>query len=125
MMMDIHYLKLLALLAQKGVIVDEEMRKAGSHLSRPILIDICKDGTISYRTVEQRRLNDAALPVFSVNTIDEAQFIQVTFGRRQYHEHPDIPGQGWYRWTDFDGNVESLAICTARIQKWWERRQEQ
>lgn len=90
-----------------------------THLSRPILIDICKDGTISYRTGSQRRLNDAALPVFSVDTVEEAEFLQVTFGRRQYEEHPDIPGKGWYRWTDFDGNVESLSKCTARIQAWW------
>ena len=41
-----------------------------------------------------------ALPAFSVNTEQEVKDIFVRFGRLGY--------DGVYRWTDFDGDFESL-----------------
>lgn len=64
---------------------------------RAIVIHICKDGTISYRTREEPVFNGVALPVFTVDTVEQAEAIQVRFGRRQYTEHPQIPGKGWYK----------------------------
>lgn len=66
-------------------------------LSRPILIHVCKDGTISYRTRRQKVFNGVALPVFSVDTEEQARDIQVRFGRRMYDSHPKIPGRPWYK----------------------------
>lgn len=72
-------------------------RKPVDHiLSRPVLIHICKDGTISYRRHGEPVLNGVAIPVFSVNTVEEAKEIQVRFGRRQYTPHPGN-GMDWYR----------------------------
>lgn len=66
--------------------------------SRPIMIHICRDGTISYRDASKNEpiFNGVALPVFSVNTVEEAQTIQVVYGRRQYVQHPDN-GMDWYK----------------------------
>jgi hypothetical protein len=69
------------------------------HLGRRYMIHVCKDGTISYRdtTSKEPVLNGVALPVFSVNSVLEAEAIQVRFGRRQYHNHPDQPRRPWFR----------------------------
>lgn len=64
---------------------------------RPIVIHICKDGTISYRRRGEKVFNGVALPVFTVDTVEQAEAIQIRFGRRAYSEHPDIPGKPWYR----------------------------
>lgn len=66
-------------------------------ISRPIKIHLCRDGTISYRRDREPILNGVALPVFSVDTEEQAKAIQVRFGRRQYTEHPDQPGRSWYK----------------------------
>src|SRR5258706_5281352 len=102
-----------------GVVRTERASKRAQstyELDRPVLIHVCKDGTISYRTRAEPVFNGRALPVFSVDTEEQARAVQVRFGRRQYGEHPDLPGRPWYRWTDFDGDVEKLddvsrAIC--------------
>lgn len=88
---------------------------------RRIVIHVCKDGTISYRdkTVYEKVFNDRALPVFSVDTVQQAKDLQVMFGRAQYVEHPQIPGHVWYKWTDFSGDVADLAQVTERCRMWW------
>jgi hypothetical protein len=67
-------------------------------MRRPFMLHICKDGTISYRNAAKRErvFNGVALPVFSVETEEQAKAIQVRFGRRQYGEHPLMPGRIWY-----------------------------
>lgn len=108
---------------------------AAADLSRRFLIDICKDGTISYRDTELRprppRLNNSALPVFSVNTLEQAETFQLTFGRRQYAEHPERKGQPWYRLSRLedgtdpalrgDGSLEfeDLDGLTRMFNKFW------
>ena len=93
------------------------------YYNRKILIHVCKDGTISYRTREQPIFNGRALAVFSVDTVEQAKDIQVLFGRRQYGEHPEIPGQPWYRWTDFSGELDDLEEVSRKIQTmYWEKR---
>ena len=65
--------------------------------NRPIVIHICKDGTISYRTRKEKVFNSVALPVFTVDTVEQAEAIQIRFGRRAYTEHPQMPGKPWYK----------------------------
>lgn len=65
-------------------------------LSRPIVIHVCKDRTISYRCRGEAVFNGRALPVFSVETEEQARAIQTRFGRRQYREHPLMPGKPWF-----------------------------
>lgn len=91
------------------------------HFRRAVSLDMCKDGTLSYRPQAQLPLCGVALPVFSVDTEAQAKDAQVLFCRRQYTEHPDQPGRPWYRWTDFDGEVTSLERVTAQLQAWWEK----
>ena len=57
------------------------MSKTTNHFGRAIMIDICKDGTISFRNRGSRAFNGKALPVFSVDTEQEANSIQVAFGK--------------------------------------------
>lgn len=89
-------------------------------LSRPVLIHLCKDGTISYRHGHQRVFNGRALPVFSVQTEQEARALQTRFGRVQYGEHPLIPGETWYVWTDFSGELEDLGAVSDACRAWYE-----
>src|SRR5689334_521905 len=77
-------------------------------LTRAVRIYLCKDGTISYRPSTEPSFNGSALPVFSVDTVEQARAVQVRFGRLQYGEHPQLPGRPWYRWTDFSGDVAQL-----------------
>lgn len=88
-------------------------------LSRPVVIHICKDGTITYRRRDQKVFNGVALPVFTVDTEEQARDIQIRFGRRQYDNHPLLPGQPWYRWTDFPGTLEALDDVSDRCDIWY------
>ncbi len=54
-----------------------------------------------------------ALPVFSVNTVDEAKQILVHFGKKAYF------GPEYY-WPDFSGTAEELAAIIERIQEFYE-----
>jgi hypothetical protein len=82
-------------------------------------VDICKDGTISYRRLGEPSFNGVALPVFSVNHEDQARQLQLRFGRLQYEEHPKMPGRPWYRWTDFPGTILALDDVSDRCDIWY------
>ena len=90
-----------------------------SDLGRAIVIHICKDGTISYRRKNEPVFNGRALPVFTVDTEAQAEAIQIRFGRLQYVEHPQMPGQPWYRWTDFSGDAEDLGNISDTLRHWY------
>lgn len=72
-------------------------RQKSSDYIRPIMIHVCKDGTVTYRRPGEAVFNGVALAVFSVNTPEQAEAIQVRFCRRQYVDHPQMPGKIWYR----------------------------
>lgn len=74
-----------------------EQLQAREDLSRPVMIHICKDGTISYRQHGEPVFNGVALLVFSVDTIEEAHKLQILCGSAQWTEHPGMPGKTWYR----------------------------
>lgn len=89
---------------------------------RNIVIHICKDGTISYRDKAkgEKVFNGVALPVFAVDTVEQAESIQLRFGRLQYSDHPQMPGKPWFKWTDFSGDQKDLDKVAAAILRFWE-----
>ncbi len=67
-------------------------------LSRPIMFHVCRDRTLTYRQLGEPVFNDVALPVFSVDTIEEAEELQVMVCecvRDAYH--PSMPNKPWYK----------------------------
>ncbi len=95
------------------------------HLSRAILIDVCKDKTLSYRIRKKLPFNKVAIPVFSVNTFEEARRLILLVGRKQYDPHPQLPAdQPWFKVTldgalDFKQYLEitDLEAVTEKLQK--------
>lgn len=81
------------------------MKDVCAVLDRKWLIHCCKDKTITYRTRDQPIFNRVALPVYSVDTEKEAEALTILCCRRQYEEHPLIPGKPWYRIT-LDGELD-------------------
>lgn len=90
-------------------------------LSREIKIHVCKDRTLSYRNRLQPIFNKVALPVFSVNNVDEARELIPLVSNRQYEEHPLIPGDTWWKIdlgpTKHFLEVEDLPLVTEKLQK--------
>lgn len=72
-------------------------REKPSDYGRQIMIHVCKDGTVTYRALNEPVFNGVALPVFSVDTAEQAEAIQVRFCRAQWEPHPLMPGKTWYR----------------------------
>ena len=96
-------------------------------LSRPVKIHICKDRTLSYRRVGEPIFNGVALPVFSVETEEEANDLFLLIGTRQYGDHPAPAFKhnettGWMKlFNDTAGNRQHLNLddldeITAYIQ---------
>lgn len=77
---------------------------------RRFMIHVCKDGTVTYRdkSIGEKVFNGRALPVFSVDTADEAERIRVRFCKLQYGHHPLMPGKPWYKLNEFSGELEDL-----------------
>lgn len=77
---------------------------------RRYMIHVCKDGTVTYRdtVTKEKVFNGRALPVFSVDTVEEAKRIQVRFCKLQYGNHPLMPGRSWYKVFPFSGELEDL-----------------
>lgn len=86
--------------------------------ARPIMIHVCKDGTVTYRdkTKGEKVFNGVALPVFSVDTVEEARQIQIRFCRLQYGKHPHRNGPAeWYVLNAFSGELDGLDLVTAEF----------
>ena len=66
-------------------------------LSRPILFHCCRDRTLTYRQPGEPVFNDIALPVFSVDTIEEAEELQILVCERVHVNHPAMPNKPWYK----------------------------
>lgn len=93
---------------------------------RRYMIHVCKDGTVTYRDTEagEKVFNGRALPVFSVDTIEDAKSIQVRFCRLQYGSHPLMPGKPWYKLNEFSGEVEDLDRVRAMFAQYHRERKE-
>lgn len=86
--------------------------------TRPIMLHVCKDGTVTYRdkTKGEKVFNGVALPVFSVDTIEEARRIQTRFCRKQYTRHPHRNGpEDWYVLNAFSGELSGLDLVSAEF----------
>lgn len=91
-------------------------------LSRAIKIHCCKDKTITYAKRGQPSFNGIALPVFSVDTEEEAAMLQLLCCAVQYTEHPQMPGKNWYRLSSFEFpnptlEIEDLDRVTALLRE--------
>lgn len=77
---------------------------------RRYMIHVCKDGTVTYRdtVTGEKVFNGRALPVFSVDTPEEAKRIQICFCRLQYKKHPLMPDRPWFKLNEFSGELEDL-----------------
>jgi hypothetical protein len=88
-------------------------------LSRPIVINCCKDRTLTYTKRGQRPFNRVALPVFSVHSIEQAEALITLVGIRQYEEHPLLPGRPWMK-IDIDFkrhlDVNDLPKVTTKLE---------
>ena len=95
-------------------------------LQRPIMMHICKDGTITYRKRGEPVFNGRALPFFSVDTEEEAQDLQVMLCSLQYDTHPDLPPtEPWYRYWQFSGELDGIPEVTAKFRELYTRFKEQ
>jgi hypothetical protein len=86
------------------------------HLDDEVLIHVCRDGTVTFRTRDEPNFNGASLPVYSVPDKATAEKLRVLLCRSQYVEHPLLPGQTWYR-LDHAGTVEGLTDVTERFRQ--------
>lgn len=93
---------------------------------RRFMLHVCKDGTVTYRdtAVGEKVFNGRALPVFSVDTVEEAKQIQIRFCRLQYGSHPLMPGRPWYKLNEFSGELEDLDRVTKMFAQHHEERME-
>src|SRR3954462_15170001 len=89
-------------------------------LDKPVLIHCCKDRTLTYRTRDEPIFNDVALPVYSVDSKEEAERLINTVGVLQYEEHPLLPGRPW-RKIDIDFKrhleIEDLSAVTEKLDR--------
>ena len=88
--------------------------------SRPIMIDISKDGTVSIRQRKAKSLAGTAIPVFSVDTVEEAMRLLTYLCTEQTGVHPWMPGERWYVFDDFTG-VEDLPQITQQFVDAYQR----
>jgi|ERR1041385_4964685 hypothetical protein len=98
------------------------MMDLGQHFNRPILMDISKDGTITFRSRKAASYL-GAIPVFSVDTEEEARRLLTYLCTEQDRDHPGLPGMRWYIFDDFTGNpadlddvVEDFAVAYERLK---------
>ena len=92
------------------------------NLTKPILIHVCKDRTLSYRNRRQPIFNEVALPVHSVADVNTARKLIKLVGERQYTEHPLIPGDAWYKLPLGPAllylETTDLPACTAKLEQY-------
>jgi len=79
-------------------------------LTRAVIVDLCKDGTVTFRDRGQSSFNGMALPVFSVDTNFQAEQLQIRFCRKMHKDHPLMPGKPWYMLSMLkDGNDPAIS----------------
>ena len=88
---------------------------------RRYMIHVCKDGTVTYRdtVTHEKVFNGRALPVFSVDTVEDAERIQIRFCKLQYGHHPLMLGKPWYKVFPFSGELEDLDRVRAMFAEFY------
>jgi len=85
-------------------------------LNHPIILFVCKDGTVTYDRLLKPAFRKGITPVHSVDTVEEAEAIQVALCHRQHVNHPNT-GKPWYTLTTFSGGIEQLGEIAAKMQE--------
>jgi len=75
------------------------------NLSKAWIIRCCRDRTLTITKRGEPAFNGVALPIYSVDTEQEARDLVVCTCRVQYQEHPDLPDQPWRKIT-LDGQLD-------------------
>lgn len=102
------------------------LEEINADFKRRYMLHVCKDGTVTYRDIVagEKVFNGRALPVFSVDTTEEATAIQVRFCRLQYGSHPLMPGKPWYKLNEFSGELEDLDRVKTMFAQFHKERKE-
>lgn len=89
---------------------DKTKKDPDDAYGRRFMLHVCKDGTVTYRdkVAREKVFNGRALPVFSVDTVEEAKAVQIRFCKLQYGSHPLMPGRPWFKLYSFSGELEDL-----------------
>jgi hypothetical protein len=97
--------------------VDEFISKLRKEdLMRRFVLDVTADGTVFIRDKSLGKpCPYGGLPVFSTETQEQAEAIQIRYCRRAND------GSGHYRLNEFDGNLGSLATVTTLFRAEYER----
>lgn len=105
---------------------DKTNKDLNDAYGRRFMIHVCKDGTVTYRdkVAREKVFNGRALPVFSVDTAEEAKQIQVRFCRLQYEKHPLMPSKPWYKLNEFSGELEDLDRVRNMFAKYYREHKE-
>jgi hypothetical protein len=82
-------------------------------LDRDIIIFISKDGTIT-SAVRGIVPLERAMPVYSVNNVEEVRRLQIYLCQQQEDSHPLLPGQPWFVYP-WDGDVTDIDSVTDEI----------
>jgi hypothetical protein len=83
-----------------GPLDAEEAIDINPHFSRPIAIDISRDGTITYRRWGTPPLR-GGFPIFSVSSEEEANQLQIYLCQKLPLPDPRLPGTPWFVFVDF------------------------
>lgn len=90
------------------------------HMTRPIVIQCCRDGTITHRKRDEPIFNDAAIAVFTVETEEQAKRLKILACKKQYTRHPKLPDEPWYCLPRFSGDIEDLPRVTKMFADLWD-----
>lgn len=96
-------------------------------LDKTILIHVCKDRTLTYRNRLQPIFNGVAIPIYSVDTVDQARELIRLVSKAQWVEHPLNPGDVWYKIdlgfdvTYLDDDLHQLKDVQEKLQSAHER----
>ncbi len=85
------------------------------YLKKDVRIHICKDGTLSICEPGEKPFNGVALPIYTVDTVKEAQSLITLVGAVQYQEHPLMPGCPWHVMAGFSGEIEGIPAARERL----------
>jgi transcriptional regulator with XRE-family HTH domain len=78
-----------------GPLDAEEPIDITAHFSRPVAIDISRDGTITYRLWGTPPLR-GGFPIFSVSSEEEARRLQIELCQELALPDPRLPGKRWF-----------------------------
>jgi transcriptional regulator with XRE-family HTH domain len=83
-----------------GPLDAREQLEMKAHFSRPVMVDISRDGTITYRRRGTPPLR-SGFPIFSVHTEEEARRLQICLCEEMPLPDPQSPDNPWFAFVEF------------------------